>query len=313
MNDEKRKNDEKRYETEWSFSFENIGRKIDEAFASAGEEIRYDSFSAAIDGAKTARIKLAGCLGRLNIRALENSDKLFEAETAYTGELEFTITDSPKEGERIITLRPKNNRHILGPVRQAFGAIGKRDELYWNVAINPNIPVYLDLDGIVGPSDADLTGFTLTRLDLDGNVGPSTLHLPESAYPYDIKLNGVVGQTNLNAAATKGVRLEANGVVGQTTIRIPANAAMSIKINGNVGQTTINAAPELAVRLTANGGIGGLHVPKGLNKIKSGGDFVTKSGVWESEGFALTDQQVIVQYDGGVGSLRINQEEVQIV
>jgi hypothetical protein len=139
------------------------------------------------------------------------------------------------------------------------------------------------------------------------------VRLPESANPYDIKLNGVVGQTTLHTAAAKGVRLDANGVVGQTTIHIPANASMNLKINGNVGQTTINAAPELAVRLEANGGIGGLHVPKSLNKIKGGGDFVTKSGVWESQGFALTDQQVIVKYDGGVGSLRINQEVVEIV
>lgn len=313
MDDEKRKNDEKRYETEWSFSFEKIGRKIDEAFASAGEEIRYDSFSAAVEGATSARIKLAGCVGRLNIRTLENSDNLFEAETAYTGELEFSVTDGPKEGERTVTLRPKHNHNILAPVRQAFGAIGKRDELYWNVAITPNIPVYVDLDGIVGPSEADLSRLILTRLDLDGNVGPSTVHLPESANPYDVKLNGVVGQTTLHAAATKGVRLDANGTVGQTSLNIPANASMNIKINGNVGQTNITLAPELAVRLSANGTIGGLHVPKGLNKVKGGGDFVTKSGVWESQGFALTDQQVIVQYDGGVGSLRINQEEVQVV
>lgn len=311
-NKEKRKNEEKNYETEWSFSFEKIGEKISEVFASVGEEVRHETFTAPLGGTKAAHVKLAGCVGRLTIYALEDSENLFVAETAFTGELNFG-TETNENGETTITLKPKHLKDPMGHVRQAFGAIGKHEELYWKVGINPNAVLYLDLDGLVGPTEADLTAFNLTRLDIDGNVGPIKVRLPENDHPYDVDVDGSVGQTTIYAAATKGVRVDLDGAVGPTVLNIPSGAAMAIKANGGVGPTVINVGQGVALRVEAKGGIGGIHLPKGLNKLKGSDDFVSKSGVWESSGFALNTQQVTIKYNGGVGGLRVNQEEVEIV
>lgn len=311
-NKEKRKNEEKNYETEWSFSFEKIGEKISEVFASMGEEVRHETFTAPFGSTKSAHIKLAGCVGRLTIYPLENSEDLFVAETAFTGELDFR-TETNEKGETTVTLKPKHLKDPLGYIRQGFGALGKHEELYWKVGINPNAVLYVDLDGLVGPTEANLASFNITRLDVDGNVGPIKIKLPETDHPYDVNLKGSVGQTTVYAAATKGVRLDADGTVGQTVLNIPSGAAMHIDVDGGVGQTLINVGHGVALRIEAKGGIGGVQVPKGLNKLKGSEDFVTKSGVWESSGFALNTQQVIIKYNGGVGGFRVNQEEVEIV
>lgn len=312
MSEEKQKRDGKQFETEWSFSFEQIGAKINEAFASLGDEVRVETFSVPRGGINRARISLTASIGRLNIYPLENSENVFEAEIAHTGEIAFSISTSA-DGEATISLKPQRPKDALAPVRQALSSFGKREELYWNIGIHPDVLLSLDLEGLIGPTEANLTRINLAKLDVEGNVGPATFHLPALEHPYDVSLENGVGPVTIVAAATRGVRLNVEGGVGQTTLHIPSGAAMDVDIDGGVGQTVIGVAPDVALRVKASSGIGSLNLPATLTRIKGSDDFVSKSGVWESPGFALASHQVIIHYDGGVGSFRVHQDESEIV
>jgi hypothetical protein len=310
MAEEKQKN-EKRYETEWSFSFEKIGKSIDNALAGIGEEVKTDSFSVAKDTAQSATIRVGGSIGRTTISALPaGSPNLFEADVAYVGEIEFSHEG---ETEKVVTLRQKHEKDFIAPFKRALGQIGKRDELYLRIRISPDLPVRLDVDGGVGPSEFDLAQLNLTGLDIDGGVGPTTLALPSTGNPYNVKADGGVGGITVHTPSATHVRLDLDGGVGPAVLNIPADASMDITIDGGVGGITVNAAPGVAIRLDADGGIGGVSVPKGIRQIKDKGDFVSKSGVWESEGYALSTKRVSIDYNGGVGGFRIKQDTVQIV
>jgi hypothetical protein len=301
---------EKQYKTEWSFSFEQIGDRINQAIGSVGEEVKTEQFSVDLEGATSARIVIGGSIGRTTISTLDNPNKLFEAEVAHMGEVEFSVTG---DAEKVVTLRPKHDKEVFGSVRRVLGQIGKRVDLYMHIRINPNIPVRLELASGIGPSEFNLADLNLTGLDVDGGVGATTLTLPSTESAYNVKLDSGVGGVTINAPAATPVHLDVEGGVGATNINIPSDAALNIKLEAGVGGNQINVAPNVAVRLEAEGGLGGISVPKTLKRVKNDDDFITKNGVWETEGFALARNKVHITYEGGVGGFRLKQDEVRIV
>lgn len=310
MSEEKSKNN-KRYETEWSFSFEQIGESINKAIGSLGEEPKKENFAAALEGATSARIVVGGSVGRTSIVALESSsENLFEAELSHLGEMEFTVTG---DTEKVITLQPKRSQDIGGPIRRALGQIGKNQDLYTRVRISANIPVYLELNSGIGPCEFDLAELQLTGLKVDGGVGPTRLDLPSTERVYNVEVDGGVGPVTINAPSSTHVQLELEGGVGPSTLNIPADASLDIKMQGGVGGTTVKVEPGVALHIEAEGGLGGIHVPSTLKKLKETGDFISKGGTWESAGFALADKRVNIRYSGGLGGFNLKQAEVEIV
>jgi hypothetical protein len=61
-----------------------------------------------------------------------------------------------------------------------------------------------------------------------------------------------------------------------------------------------------AARVEVQGGIGGSKLAPRFNRVKNTGDFISSSGVWETAGFALSSQQVIISFHGGVGDLKVS-------
>lgn len=311
MSEEKHKND-KRYETEWSFSFESIGKSIDKALSGMGGEAITKTFTVPKEAAQTAHLIIGGSIGRTTITALEpGSPNLFEAEIRHLGELEFVTTGDG--ADRFISLRPRQIKDLIEPIKRSFGQLGSRQELYMRVRVSPDLLIRLELHGGVGPTEFDLAQLNLTSLEVDGGVGPCTLSLPTTANPYTAKIEGGVGGITVNTPSTTHVRLDLEGSVGPTTLNISAEASLEIKLEGGVGGTTVNAAPGVAFHLEAESGIGSVNVPKNMRQLKESGDFMRNGGVWESEGYALSSKRVAIDYNGGIGGLRIKQDDIQIV
>jgi hypothetical protein len=299
----------KRYETEWSFSFENVGKSIDKALGGMGGETITENFSVPRDGVQTARIVIGGSVGKTTISALPaGSPNLFEADVKHMGELEFSESG---DTEKTITLKHRQLKDLLGPIKRSWGSWN--EDLYLHVRINPDFPIRLDLHGGVGPADFNLAQLNLTGLDIDGGVGPVKLDLPNTAAPYHVDVDGGVGGITINTPAAPHLRLSLEGGVGAAVLNIPTDASMDVKIEGGVGGITVNAAPGVAMRLEADGGIGSINVPRVMRQLKETGDFVSKGGIWESEGYSLSTRRVTIDYNGGIGGFRIKQDAVQIV
>ena len=278
MNKQKRK-------VEWSFDFENMGDRFRQFFSDiVGDEVEVKSAElfAPRDGASSARIEIGFSVGKASLTALAaDSDNLFEARINYIGEYEFEVSGG---AERVVSLRQK------GPLPRGIGRIiGKDKELHWDIALAPNTPYQLSVTGGIGETDIDLSNLLVDAIKLDTGVGKVALTMP---------------------AQDKAFAASIDGGVGKTDVVIPAGSGGKLDINGGVGEVTVTVAADAALRLKADAGIAKVNLPKSLTRVKGGERFVGISGVWESANFAEAETQIIIDFDGGVGSFSLEHFDI---
>jgi hypothetical protein len=281
----KRKNDR----VEWSFDFANFSEGFNRFISSlAGdEEVNHSSYNVAQENSRSARIDLGFSLGACSLRALApNSPNLFEAEVDHVGTLDFEAT-----GHEVKTIELKQSEPKVGagPLRQGLRALASSKDLKWDVAVSPDLPLALDVDGGVGNVTLNLTGLTITQLDVDTGVGRMDMDLPAQEKPYTVELDSGVGQTIVN---------------------IPDGADVRLDIDGGVGTTEINIPPNVAVQIKADTGIGSVSVPAEFERVSGKNDFMDNGGVWQTAGFELAQRRIVIRYDGGVGQFRVRYAEV---
>lgn len=283
----KRKNDDR--DVEWSFDFANISNSIRSVFDSlAGEEeIHHSEFVSSKNGVTSARIKVDFSAGKNFLSALSaDSDNLLEAKLTHVGEVEFS-----EEGEDVKSVRIKQKskvRDIATPIKQGLRAMANSDEIEWHVHLSPDVPLSIDVDGGVGPTNVDLTGLTVRSVDLDAGVGQFTVILPEQEEEIDVEIDTGVGETK---------------------IYLPENINANLDIDAGVGQVTVTIPPNAAVQIRANSGIGSVNVPKNLRRLTKK-EFMEAGGVWQSEGFDLAERRIVIRYDGGVGAFSVREAEL---
>jgi hypothetical protein len=271
---------------EWSFSFDEIGESLKRMVGKLGsdEEAKTETFKAPLEGASRAHVKLNLSVGRVNVYALADSDQLIEATVTYTGELEFSVTG---ETEKVIRLGQKPGfTDFTTPFKDAVAKFTNRDDLRWDIGLNPTVALDLEIDCGLGSSGLNLTGLNLSKVDVDGGVGEIRLTLPVSDQPYGVEVDNGVGGVNLT---------------------VPEGAHPRIQMEGGVGGMSLSLPEATAARLKASGGLGGVTVPARFRRV-SGEDGLAgigASGTWETEGFALATQKITVEYSGGIGGLTV--------
>lgn len=271
---------------EWSFSFDQIGDSLKRMVGKLGsdEEAKTETFKTSLAGTTRAQIKLNLSVGRVNVYALADSDQLIEATVTYTGELEFSVSG---EAEKTVRLGQKPGfTDFATPVKDAIAKFTNRDDLRWDIGLNPAVPLEMEIDCGVGSSGLNLTGLNLTKLDVDGGVGEIRLTLPTSPEAYKVEVDNGVGAVN---------------------VTVPDGAHPLIEMEGGVGGMTISLPEATAARLKATAGLGGITVPARFRRVsgESGLAGIGASGTWETEGFALATQKISVEYSGGVGGLSV--------
>ncbi|MBK8020543.1 MAG: hypothetical protein IPK19_03705 [Chloroflexi bacterium] len=243
-------------------------------------EVKTMSIDEPLGDATSARMNLGIGVGTTTVSALQDSGSLIQADLRYAGDVQFNVEPGAQAD---ITLSNSSSDANFG--FDFFGwtlAVDERD-LRWDVRLTPSIPLDLRVSGGVGSATVDLTGLQVTNVVINTGVGEQRITLPSG--------EGVLP-------------VEISGGVGKTVLTIPAGAGVTADINAGVGETVIDVAGDAAVRLRADGGLGGVNVPAGWERI-SGED---RNGVWESPTFsdAATEDRIDIDYNGGVGSLRID-------
>lgn len=150
--------------------------------------------------------------------------------------------------------------------------------------------------------------------------------------PYDLHLNGGVGEADIDLTnlTVKNLKMETgvgkitvtlpiqempidariNGGVGKTDVIVPAGVSGNLNIEGGVGAVDVVVAPDAAIRVKANAGLGDVNLPKDFKRTAGAGNFIGMKGVWETANYAESDQQIDIVYNGGVGSFRLKTFEV---
>lgn len=280
---------EKKQVVEWSFSFDNLASKISEQIKKVGVgdvEIRHDHFSTPAEGVTSARVELDLPVGHTTLKAVENSANLIEADVTYVGEMQFEVSGESVKQVKLSQTRPKGP--FVGTVgrsiRDGIGGLFNNEELKWDVTLAAHIPMVLEIEGGVGASNLDLNGLRLTQFKLEGGVGDIRLTLPATGAHYEASVEGGVGGTQITIAEGASLHLELEAGVGGVNVTVPAAAA---------------------VRITVESGLGGVSLPADFKRIKGKDELIGRSGVWESEGYALSQQQITIAFEGGVGGFKL--------
>ncbi len=243
--------------------------------------VKRERFTAPVDNARAARVKLNFSVGETEVTSSASPDLLIDANLVYMGDIQFV---NRGEEEKFISLSQSGDFAVqwLNPANW-FNA-PKR--LRWDVGLNPTVPMSLDVHGGLGEARLDLSRLNLTALDATNGVGEMRMTLPVTAEPLQVRVQAGLGRVELT---------------------VLDGAAVHAQIKGGVGECVVNVPPRAAVRVSGKAGIGDINVGGRLQHVSGGqGEFALgKSGVWETPDFAQAERQIIIEFEGGVGELRV--------
>lgn len=297
----------KRYETEWSFSFANLGKSVGDALAEVGigedTEIKSASFAEPLENAAQARLILEPSIGQASVTALPTgSDQLIEADVTYVGEVRFEVRTN--DAEKTVLLRQNIQTEVLKPLKDALGSFVHRDELQWNMRLTPHLPLDLQINSGMTANDFDLRGLQLTAVRINGGTGKTTLRLPLIVNHYPVHLNSGTGAVDVDIPAGADIDLKVNNGTGKTSLVIGAGAVVTANLSGGVGQTIVTIPAGAAVRLRATTGMGRIRVPDHYISKKEHA-FVASIGTWETPNYDSAERKIDLKYDGGLGGVTI--------
>ncbi len=281
--DETPKSEQKQKQTQvdWSFDFGNVGDSMKRMWSQNvnSDELRISDFSAPKDSTVRADVDISFSVGRSALRALTASDQLISAHLKHVGEVDFEVTgDTVKH----VSLRQRGGVSFNAGMQ----AMSHSDDLLWSVALSPDVPINLSLQGGVGPVNMDLTSLQITGLHVRCGVGVIGMVLPAVDAAHTTKIEGGVGQFKLQA---------------------PSGTSGKWAIQAGIGNIEIVIPSTTAVRLTATTGLGNIVLPPHFQQMK-GGDFFGERE-WKTEGYELADHRLVIDYKGGIGQLRIKLPE----
>ena len=245
-------------------------------------EIKHERYSAPVEDATSARMKLSLPVGKTTIRGIDDASTLIDADMKFVGDMSF---EAEGDTEKVVNLQQTSGswQNWANPTNWNLDA---GNQLYSTIGLNTNVPMTLDIGGGVGESTIDLSRIKVNHLDVSGGVGEIRLTLPTTADSLDVRAE--VG-------------------VGRMELTVPANIHLNARVKGGVGETLINLPLDAAVRLEASSGIGDVNVSSRFRRVSGhNSDWgLGKSGVWETDNFAAAAQKISIHYDGGIGQLSV--------
>jgi hypothetical protein len=250
-------------------------------------EVTREQFTQPLDGTESAHITVGAGIGELNVRALNDSSNLFDADIRYLGNVQYHAEGS--NGNVTVTLENNTDGLNWFSFVDLFNWFDDDNDVRWDVGISPDVPVDLSLSTGTGGADLDLSLLQLTGLNINSGTGGITLTLP----------------------AVEGERYDASVSLGTggATINLEDGIATSLRVNSGTGGVTLDVPDDAPVRLDAQTGTGGIDAPSFFDRISGGDDdnFIGDSGVWETSSYreADPDARIDIHFDGGTGGLTV--------
>lgn len=233
--------------------------------------VKHDTFSQPLGNATAAKVDLSLSTMRTTISALEDSDKLINADLDYVGEIDFTM-----QGDQVKDVHLGHS----APLGTWFMPSG---DYRWQIGLSPRVPLDLKVDVSTGSSELNLSALKLKSLTIDASTGSMTLDLPASQQTYDVTIN----------AST-----------GAITMEIPRGAQVNMRLRMSTGSVTIHVLADAGVQLRVeDDGPGSVSMRSNYTRTQQGDG---KRGTWESPNYAKAERKItIIVEDMSTGSLTV--------
>lgn len=154
--------------------------------------------------AKSAQVRIDIGAGELTVQG--GAKELMEGEFATNIRRWMPEVDYNVSGSRGI-LRINQRRHSGIP----FGHTKNK----WDIRLNNDVPVELDVNMGAGENRLDLRGMDIKSLDIDMGVGELSLDLSDNRkHDLDVKIDGGVGEATIYLPSDVGVKVKVDGGIG---------------------------------------------------------------------------------------------------
>ncbi len=163
-----------------------------------------------LGSATRAEISISPGVGQLRVSPADEGANLIEGEVKLA-QGERALVDQSQSGDTLhYSIRSQGNSSVWWP---SFGDQGK----VWDLKINRDVPLTLELDGGVGDATVDLMRTRVTSLTVKGGIGNGAYTLPR--------------QGRVSASIKSGI--------GNLTVIIPAGMAAHVQVNKGLGEVTV--------------------------------------------------------------------------
>lgn len=235
-----------------------------------------ETISEPVKAAASAKYYFEFSSDPVEVNALADNYHLISGTITHSGTLNFDVTGA---SDKIVHLSQTTTSNDWLQWNFVFA------EQKWEIALNPDIPSDLIVDGGSGSVNMDLSGMTLTSLVAAMGSGSSQFALPVSATPYTAMIESGSGSVNVTLPDETDLELTLDSGSGSVNISVPAASGLRIEV--------------------MDSGSGSLNIPDGMEQI--GGSSDMETGAWQTEGFDTATSKITIKiFNRGSGSVNIN-------
>jgi hypothetical protein len=243
----------------------------------AGPVTKTEEFSTPLAGVDSVEYDFDTASAPVYISVLKNdSADLLQAEITHSGTMRFDVSGTTRKNVVLDENTDSSNW---------FNWDFSFDQYKWNIALAPDVPTDMILNGGSGSLSLDLTGVELNSLQTDFGSGSSDIILPQTSKSYTAEIQSGSGSVNIN---------------------IPKDTSMTLTLDAGSGSNSVNVPAGTSFRIEVmDDGSGSLSLPSGLKKSSDSNDFSV--GAWESTNYETAATKVLIQILGqGSGSISIH-------
>ena len=195
------------------------------------QELQTESHLINLSDAESVRTEIKMGVGTLNISG--GADELLESNISYNVAslkpgIEYTVNDGLGQ---LIIQQPKNRGTPMGNIINE-----------WDLRLNNNVPMDMNIDLGVGEADIELSNLNLTSLNIDMGVGDVTLDLSGSRSLTNLDIEMGVGEALVDLTSIRENDLNATieGGIGDLTLRLPGDVGVRVDVEKGIGDIKAN-------------------------------------------------------------------------
>ncbi|MCP4417793.1 MAG: hypothetical protein GY805_14305 [Chloroflexi bacterium] len=193
-----------------------------------------------------ANIKMG--IGELNV--VGGATNLMDAEFTYNIEDWRPEVDYQQRGSI-------GELEVSQPDSEINGIPDDSIEYSWDIALQNNVPLDLDVDLGVGESNLTLGGLDLQSLVVDTGVGEATIDLTGTwEDSFDVEIDGGIGAVTVYLPENVGLRVDADTGIGSLVVN-------GLQKDGDVYTNAAYGDSNVTITLDIQGGIGEITVQVG--------------------------------------------------
>lgn len=206
-------------------------------------EMHEDFQNIPLGEAESVDLKLNMGAGELMLRG--GTRDLFEGDFSYNverwkPEIDYFVTDG------LGRLRIRQGKSSGIPVGESKNR--------WNINVNDDVPLDIDVNFGAGEGTLDLRGLKLKSLDIEMGVGELTIDLSgKREQDLNVDIEGGIGSATLYLPRDIGVRVEIHGGIGSVSAR-------AFNKNGKIYTNEAYGSSNILIDIEINAGIGSVEL-----------------------------------------------------